>query len=96
MSCAINNLAEECPDVSTWKKWVGGYIIFFILWIIIVWLILVFTKPTWVQEQTLEGVPTGKAIIWAIVIALVIGTIILVIRAATNRGKEVNYHSLYV
>jgi len=78
----------------------GWVILFFILWIIIVWLILVVTKPTWVQEYTLRGFPTGivnqdKEIVCAIVIALVIGIIILVIRAATNRGKEVNYYSLY-
>lgn len=113
MSCTTNNLkqplstlAEECPDISTYKSaphtrglggnsWVG-YILWFIIIAIIVWVILIATKPTWVQTYTPEGIPTGnidqgKAITWSVVIALVIVIIIWIIRAATKK-REVAYN----
>lgn len=93
----LSTLAQECPDVTTTTKkstkgFSGGsflsYIVFFIIIAIIVWIILIATKPTWVQKYNELGQPTGevdqgKAITWAIVIAIVLVIIIWIIRAAT-------------
>lgn len=73
-----------------------SYVIWFIVIAIIVWVILVATRPTWVQKYTPEGQPTGiidqgKAITWAVVIALIIVIIIWIIRAAVGKKKTVEY-----
>ena len=62
------------------SRWVWA-LIWFIIIVLIVYLILVSAKPTWVQKTDSHGnttgeVDQGKAILWAIVIAIVICIII--------------------
>jgi len=111
MSCGNNLkqplscLADESPQISTCKTnrksgmMAGGalsYIIWFIVIAIIVWVILIVTRPTWVQVYSPEGQPTGvvdqgKAITWSVVIALIIVIIIWVIRLATKKREAPDY-----
>lgn len=100
----LSTLAQESPEVSTCKVsntkvFTSGnfvsYIIWFIIIAIVVWIILVASHPTWVQNYNELGQPTGvvdqaKAITWAIIIALIIVIIIWIVRAFSGgkRAKE--------
>ena len=80
----------------------GGYFAWAILWFIIlaviIWLILVASKPTWVQRTDQNGKPTGevdngKAVLWAIVIAFIICIIIWILRALAGWGGQGGYET---
>ena len=65
--------------------WFLNLVIWFVIVAVIVWFILVSTKPTWVQKNDENGVSTGevdqgKAILWAVIIALIITAVIWVVR----------------
>ena len=65
--------------------WFLNLVIWFIIVAVIVWFILVSTKPTWVQKTDDNGVATGevdqgRAILWAVIIALIITCVIWVVR----------------
>ncbi|SPN79354.1 Transmembrane domain-containing protein [Brazilian cedratvirus IHUMI] len=107
----LSSLAQESPEVSTYevttKKNVfsGGsfvsYIVWFIIIAIIVWVILIATKPTWVQKYNELGQPTGevdqaRAITWAVIIAIILVIIIWIIRAATGPKATVTKTTDYV
>lgn len=66
-------------------NWFLNLVIWFIVIAVIVWFILVSTKPTWVQKNDDNGVTTGevdqgKAILWAVIIALIITAVIWIVR----------------
>ena len=67
-------------------------LIWFIIIAIIVWLILIAVRPTWVQQvDPTTGLPNGvvdngKAVLWAIFIALIIILVIWLLYAAFSYG----------
>lgn len=77
----------------------GGYFAWAILWfiiiVVIVWLVLLAVKPTWVQKTDSAGNPTGeidngKAFLWAVVIAFIICVIIWIVYALAGYGHHGN------
>ena len=65
--------------------WFLNLVIWFIIIAVIVWFILVSTKPTWVQKRDDDGVTTGevdqgRALLWAVIIALIIVVVIWLVR----------------
>lgn len=103
----LSALALESPDFAPTKvkySFPGGggtilkYIVWFIIILIVVWVILIATKPTWVQKQNELGeyvgyVDQGKAFVWALIIAIIIIVIVAIIQAATSgpKVKEIDY-----
>ena len=100
-SCATDKCApkaksceEPCPPAQHHQhKGYGGYFAWAILWFIIlaviVWLILLAAKPTWVQNTDSQGRPTGdvnngKAVLWAVIIAFIICIIIWLLKALVS------------
>lgn len=76
--------------------WGGGLIIWFIIIFVIAWLILYATKPNWVlrhpeADRTSNGwennreVDTGRVVIAAILIALIVVIITFIIGAICRR-----------
>lgn len=66
-------------------SWFLNLVIWFIIIAVIIWFILVSTKPTWVQKYDENGVATGevdqgKALLWAVIIALIVVVIIWLVR----------------
>nr|QBK90385.1 MAG: membrane protein [Pithovirus LCPAC103] len=65
--------------------WFLNLVIWFIIIAVIVWFILVSTKPTWVQKTDENGITTGevdqgRALLWAVIIALIIVVVIWLVR----------------
>ena len=74
-------------------------LIWFIIIVIIVWLILLGFKPSWIFVPNADGTPSGvinygALLLWSVLIALIIMFIIWLIYAAVgygNRGTTVVY-----
>ena len=105
----LSSLAQtEKPDCDTKEKGhegqgygYGGYFAWAILWFIIlaviIWLLLVASRPTWVQRIDANGRPTGevdngKAVLWAIVIAFIICIIIWILWALAGWSSYGGHH----
>lgn len=93
--CGKNMSCDDCDGKGHEGRYHGSYgrgghwflnlVIWFIIITVIVWFILVSTKPTWVQKRDDNGVTTGevdqgRAILWAVIIALIITAVIWVVR----------------
>ena len=73
----------------TWLLW-------FIVFVIIIWLIIFAVKPTWAQKCDEHGhktgeVDAGRALLWAIVIAIIICVFIWFFFQAGRQGPNPRY-----
>lgn len=87
--------AQMMDDKNHHEHGYGGYFAWAVLWfiivVVIVWLILLAVKPTWVQKTDSGGNPTGevdngKAFLWAVVIAFIICIIVWIVYALAGWG----------
>lgn len=88
------SLDEMNMDRENNNKGYGGgviWLLWFIVIVIVIWLILFATKPTWVQKTCEDGKPTGevdsgKALLWAIVITIIICVLVWIFTTAGRGG----------
>ena len=65
----------------------GYYFVWFIVVAVVLWLIFYFGNPKFVQNKNPDGTPTGvanggKALLWAVIIALIVVLIIWLFQSA--------------
>nr|QBK89563.1 MAG: membrane protein [Pithovirus LCPAC001] len=86
------NLDDMSTDQDHHHRGYGGgviWLLWFIVIVIVIWLILFATKPTWVQKTDEHGKPTGevdsgKALLWAIVITIIICVLVWIFTSLGN------------
>lgn len=92
----LNNGMNQAQQEQGYGGYFAWAVLWFIIIVVIVWLILLAVKPTWVQKSDSGGNPTGevdngKAFLWAVVIAFIICIIVWIVYALAGYSSGKRY-----
>lgn len=87
--CAKEAVCEPCAkpnqyENSSWA-WLGGLVLWFIIFTVLFWLIFYSLRPSFVLQSDSNQVDTAKVLLAAVIAALILVIVIWLIKVAISR-----------
>lgn len=83
-SCPENPCKTSCSNDSGWE-WLGSFILWFIVLIVLFWLIFYSLKPPFVLQSDSNQVDTAKVLLAAVIVAFILVVLIWLIKYAISK-----------